>query len=364
MLPFSPRPAGARFPEHAVPPRGLERSAVVQAPGAGSLLRWRRATESSPFFGEAAPLVPAVVGRPLCAAGLLLALAARPRRARRRPRGSRRPSGGEGRLCAAIICSARHSSEPEVEVRPEIRRVESAQRSFFLSQCPPEDPHLPEIAVFGRSNVGKSSLVNFLCGRKLLSTVSKHPGHTRLIHHFLVDQSWYLVDLPGIGYAEGRGRRLKAMNKVVASYVRHRSTLVELLYLVDGSIPPTALDVHGIKWLTDAGVYLSIVFTKTDKSPRGKEVRFRGPVEVFSEALMDMEESPWRLGVRELPQMFLTSSSQKTGKEALLEHVADLRRRAQPRYLALKRQRAGKDKKPGSRHGEKAAKPEAPPSIR
>jgi len=93
-------------------------------------------------------------------------------------------------------------------------------RSHFLSQCPPEDADLPEIAVFGRSNVGKSSLVNFLANRKLLSTISKHPGHTKLIHHFKVDRSWYLVDLPGIGYAQASKDHLASMDRLVTAFIR------------------------------------------------------------------------------------------------------------------------------------------------
>merc|ERR1719414_2155127 len=109
--------------------------------------------------------------------------------------------------------------------------------------------------------------------------------------------------------------------------------MIELLYLVDGSVPVQKIDVHGIKWLLDAGTYLSIVFTKTDKEPlRGCHPD--GPVEAMCKALWDMEGSPWRLGVkREMPTMLLTSSAMKTGREALLEHIADLRRRARPRYL-------------------------------
>jgi len=300
--------------------------------------------------------------RSSCAAGLFWAAVARQSRPRRRTLGAQHQLGAERHRRGSAVALSAGPGSAQIEVRPEIRRVDSAHRSHFLSQCPPEDAHLPEIAVFGRSNVGKSSLINFLTGRKLLSTISKRPGHTKLIHHFMVDKSWYLVDLPGIGFAEGKGRQLKSMNRIVAAYVRHRTTLVELLYLVDASIRPTEIDTYGIKWLTDAGVYLSIVFTKTDKEPRTKELLRHGPAKVFSDALMDMEGSPFRLGLRPLPEMFLTSSVQKTGKQQLLEHIADLRRRARPRYLQLKRMQNAKGQQDAKPRALKESKP--PPDIR
>lgn len=209
-------------------------------------------------------------------------------------------------------------------VKPVIGYSEIVKRSFFYGQCPEADAQLPEIAVFGESNVGKSSMVNFLCKRKLLSTISKRPGHTKLIHHFLIDKSWYLVDLPGIGQAEGRGKQLKQMSKVVAAYVRHRETLVELLYLVDASEPPKALDLEAMKWLVDSGVYISVVLTKTDLPRKYAS----DPITSLSNALLQMDGSPWRLGqVKELPRMYLTSTKLKTGGEELLEHIADIRRR-------------------------------------
>ncbi|CAE7219810.1 engB, partial [Symbiodinium necroappetens] len=88
------------------------------------------------------------------------------------------------------------------KIKPEITDIDDPVRAFFYSQCPPEDERKPEIAFFGQSNVGKSSLLNFLCQRKKLTTISKRPGHTKLIHHFLCERSFYLVDMPGIGYAE------------------------------------------------------------------------------------------------------------------------------------------------------------------
>jgi len=214
------------------------------------------------------------------------------------------------------------------DIRPEIYRIGEAQRSFFYSQCPPEDPQKPEFAFFGQSNVGKSSMLNFLCNRKKLSTISKHPGHTKLIHHFLCEKGFYLVDLPGIGRAEGKGRQLKQMGKIVTAYVRHRSTLAELFYLVDGSARFGNFDLQGIKWLVDSGVNLSIILTKMDIKVKDLKVGSTGDrADELLDKLYDMPESPWRLKKdSEMPLVFKCSAKERTGREAVLEHIADVRR--------------------------------------
>lgn len=273
-------------------------------------------------------------------------------------RSSRRPRHGGRRAWGLTICSAGSESRGP---SPAIHNVELVCRSFFLSQCPKEDWNLPEISVFGRSNVGKSSLVNFLCNRKLLSTVSKKPGHTKLIHHFLVDQSWYLVDLPGVGFMNASGDEKQAMSRIVAAYVRHRSTLAELLYLVDASVPPQKVDLQGIKWLTDSGVNMSIVFTKSDK-PR--KVR-TSAVEDLSDALWKMEGSPWRLGKNiELPQMMITSSEAKTGRDAVLQHIAEVRQRSSFRVLKRAARRGAESKGEGAGARVRAVANQPPPAIR
>lgn len=207
----------------------------------------------------------------------------------------------------------------------EVNDVELICRSFFLSQCPAEDGNLPEIAVFGRSNVGKSSLINMLCKRKLLSTVSKRPGHTKLLHHFLINNSWYLVDLPGVGGMQATGKQKKNMSRIVQAYIRHRRTLVAVMYLVDASLPVKRVDLDGIKWLYDLGLDVCIVFTKTDKPPM-PGVSPLGAGEGLAEKLWSMEGSPFRLGKDvEMPDMFYTSSAMKTGRETLLQHIALIR---------------------------------------
>eukprot|EP00931_Biecheleriopsis_adriatica_P119600 TRINITY_DN94824_c0_g1_i1.p1 TRINITY_DN94824_c0_g1~~TRINITY_DN94824_c0_g1_i1.p1 ORF type:complete len:347 (-),score=51.16 TRINITY_DN94824_c0_g1_i1:9-926(-) len=228
-------------------------------------------------------------------------------------------------------------------VRPEIRNVELQKRAYFYSQCPEPNVKLPEIAFFGQSNVGKSSLINALCGKRVLSTTSKHPGHTKLIHHFLCENSFYLVDLPGTGYAEGKGRQLKQMSNIVAAYVRHRETLVELFYLIDSSKPIQDMDLEGVKWLIDSGVFVTIILTKGDKVRRNfdkKDLR-RPFVELLQDALHEMPGSPWRLGtVKNFPLMFETSATTRWGREAILEHIADIRKRV---ILGRKQKRQKKD---------------------
>lgn len=209
--------------------------------------------------------------------------------------------------------------------------IQPAVRSYYYSQCPPEDPNLPEIAIFGISNVGKSSFINYFCNRRLLSTISRRPGHTRLIHHYLIDRSWYLVDMPGIGHAEAPGKVLQSLDKMIAAYLKQRMTLIHMLYLVDASEPPQQIDLDAIKWLTEANVYLSIVFTKTDiKNRRTPD----DPVMAMTRALTNMQGSPFRLGVNEVPAMFSTSSKAKVGREPILDFLDALREQTSPSALA------------------------------
>ncbi|CAK0803749.1 unnamed protein product [Prorocentrum cordatum] len=221
--------------------------------------------------------------------------------------------------------------------------VESRTRSLFLTQAPEEDTYHPEIALFGLSNVGKSSLINFLCQKKLLSTVSKHAGHTKLLHHFLLKpkgllpnkkmekDAWFLVDLPGIGGFEDAKSPLNKkaiwkLDRSVTAYVRHRSTLVNMFFLVDASKPVRANDLQGIKWLTDIGMDLTIVFTKMDKKPERGALSTHpgGPAELMEAELVAMQESPFLASVADMPPMFETSSEKKLGRDKLLDHAMEL----------------------------------------
>lgn len=222
------------------------------------------------------------------------------------------------------------------EIDPEIHET-TIKKANFLSQCPTERVSRPEFAVFGISNAGKSSFINLLVNRRKLVTISKRPGHTVSLWHILCDKSWYLVDMPGIGYAEKGLAKIKAMDSLIASYIEHRTTLVRLLYIIDVSEPLRNLDVESMKWLADAGANLTIILTKSDLDHKIGNGFPGGAPEEIESALYEVEGSPWRLGrIKEIPPMFMCSSKTKEGREAILEHIADWRARAMPRHKSGK----------------------------
>lgn len=138
--------------------------------------------------------------------------------------------------------------------------VKSSQK---LSQCPAGDS--PEYAFIGRSNVGKSSLINMLVGRKSLAKTSSTPGKTRLINHFIINDGWYLADLPGYGYAKVSKRERAKFSSLIREYARKRENLVCFFVLIDGAIPPQKIDLEFIEWLGENGIPFVIILTKTDK---------------------------------------------------------------------------------------------------
>ena len=183
--------------------------------------------------------------------------------------------------------------------------------SSKCSQCP--DSQLPEFAFIGRSNVGKSSLINMLTGVKGLAKTSGKPGKTQLINHFLVNNRWHIVDLPGYGYARvSRGERAK-WQAMMEDYFLHRDQLACTFVLVDSRIPPQAIDLQFVDWLGESGVPLAIVFTKVDKQ-RQREVA--ATVGQFKEAMREHWES--------LPDMFLTSSVTGYGRDHLLDYIDEI----------------------------------------
>lgn len=172
---------------------------------------------------------------------------------------------------------------------------------------------LPEYAFIGRSNVGKSSLINMLTGRNGLAMTSATPGKTMLINHFLVNDQWYLVDLPGYGYAR-RGResreQLKAM---INNYVTHSPNLVNLFVLIDSRLEPQKIDLEFINFLGENGVPFSIVFTKTDKLSR---TAARRNIDTFCNVMRESWE--------ELPPVFITSSVSGEGRDGILDYIDTL----------------------------------------
>lgn len=179
-----------------------------------------------------------------------------------------------------------------------------------VKKCP--EPTLPEFAFIGRSNVGKSSLINMLVGRKGLAKTSAKPGKTQTINHFLINDRWYLVDLPGYGYASVGRKASKAWPKMISSYLLDRKNLVNTFVLLDCRLEPQAIDREFIAWAGESGIPFSLVFTKADKLSRGA---LAGTIRKWSDVLA----SSWA----ELPPMFITSSTNKTGKEEIIGYIAE-----------------------------------------
>jgi len=192
----------------------------------------------------------------------------------------------------------------------EIKRATFKCSSQRLSQTPRDA--LPEFAFIGRSNVGKSSLINLLTGCGSLAKVSGTPGKTRLINHFLIDGRWYLVDLPGYGYARVSKSERDEFSKLITDYVFRSEQLHFLFVLVDARLEPQAIDLRFIRLLGEQGVPFGIVFTKTDKLTRN---RLSGNVMRYKEQLL----TEWE----ELPPLFFASSAKRTGREEILDFIGD-----------------------------------------
>lgn len=175
-------------------------------------------------------------------------------------------------------------------------------------KCPQDGR--PEYAFIGRSNVGKSSLINMLTGVKGLAKTSGRPGKTQLINHFLINNEWYLVDLPGYGYARTSKSSREAWSSMIRDYFLHREQLTNTYVLVDSRLTPQRIDLEFISFLGQNGVPLTIVFTKTDKE---KQREVMGNIKAMKQALGEIWE--------ELPPMLLTSSATGYGRDALLEQI-------------------------------------------
>ncbi len=187
----------------------------------------------------------------------------------------------------------------------EIKSAEFVISNTEVSKCPA--PKLPEYAFIGRSNVGKSSLINMLCTRKDLAKTSGKPGKTQLINHFLINKSWYLVDLPGYGFAKvGRDAREK-WHKFIEDYILERSNLMCTFVLIDSRIPPQKIDQEFMNWLGENHIPFVIAFTKIDKLSKKQ---FNDNITAY---LLEMKKD-WE----EVPQCFYTSAEKKTGRTELI----------------------------------------------
>ena len=180
-----------------------------------------------------------------------------------------------------------------------------------VSKCP--QSKLPEYAFIGRSNVGKSSLINALCNKKSLAKTSSRPGKTQLINHFLINENWHLVDLPGFGYARVSKTQKNVFQKFVINYFKERTQLISAFLLIDIRHEPQPIDLRFMEWLGENQIPFSIVFTKADKlKPKALERQ----VNEYSEKLLESWEA--------LPPLFLTSSTNRSGVEELLEYIDSL----------------------------------------
>ena len=177
-----------------------------------------------------------------------------------------------------------------------------------IRKCP--DSHLPEYAFIGRSNVGKSSLINMLTGVKDLAKTSSKPGKTQLINHFLINDEWYLVDLPGYGYAQTSKSNRGKWQKMITDYMLKRAQLTNVFVLVDSRIPPQAIDLEFINFLGTNGIPLSIIFTKTDKQ---KQREIAATVNQYKAILSQSWEEP--------PFMILTSAATGYGRNHVLDYI-------------------------------------------
>ncbi|HJA96655.1 MAG TPA: ribosome biogenesis GTP-binding protein YihA/YsxC [Candidatus Alistipes faecavium] len=192
----------------------------------------------------------------------------------------------------------------------QIVKAEFKCSSERISQVPKDD--LRDIAFIGRSNVGKSSLINMLTGRQGLAKVSGTPGKTRLINHFRINDAWYLVDLPGYGYARTSKTTRGEFSKIISDYVLRCAKLHYLFVLVDIRLEPQRIDLRFIEMLGEHGVPFGIIFTKADKLSKTQREKSIGR---FREALAEQWE--------ELPPMFVSSSERSLGREEILSAIDD-----------------------------------------
>ena len=177
-----------------------------------------------------------------------------------------------------------------------------------VAKCPKD--RLPEYAFIGRSNVGKSSLINMLTNCKNLAKTSGRPGKTQLINHFKIDDRWFLVDLPGYGYARVSKTTKQVFQRFITDYFEQREQLVSAFVLVDIRHEPQKIDVEFMQWLSERAIPFAIIFTKADKL---KPQAIERNVAVYKEALLEWWE--------EFPPYFVTSAQNKTGKEELTQYI-------------------------------------------
>lgn len=180
-----------------------------------------------------------------------------------------------------------------------------------VSKCPMGQFH--EYAFIGRSNVGKSSLINMLTGRKNLAMTSSTPGKTMLINHFRINESWYIVDLPGYGYAQRGKESRKEIQRIIEDYILERKQMTNLFVLIDSRHKPQKIDLEFMEWLGENGIPFSIIFTKLDKISSSAAKK---QVELYCKTLLEQWE--------ELPPIFRTSSVDGRGRNEILDYIDEM----------------------------------------
>ena len=188
--------------------------------------------------------------------------------------------------------------------------------SFLVSnttykKCPMDGK--PEFAFIGRSNVGKSSLINMLTGKKKLAKTSSTPGKTQLINHFEINNEWYLVDLPGYGFAKASKKSRQSWEVFITEYLLHRESLMTTFVLIDARLPPQKIDLEFMNWCGGKGIPFSLVFTKTDKLSSSS---LQKNLTVYKKEMLKFWD--------EIPPVFVTSSQSKFGREPLLNYIDEI----------------------------------------
>ncbi len=204
----------------------------------------------------------------------------------------------------------------------EIKSAEFVISNTDVRKCP--EGTRPEYAFIGRSNVGKSSLINMLTARKGLAMTSQKPGKTLLINHFLINKEWFLVDLPGYGFAQRGKEGRENIRRIIESYVLQRPQLTCLFVLLDCRHEPQKIDLEFMEWLGENEVPFAIIFTKIDKISRG---RLTENLNKYKERLLETWE--------ELPPILLSSSETKDGREEILDYIQSINRQLRDEQLAM-----------------------------
>lgn len=195
----------------------------------------------------------------------------------------------------------------------EIKSAEFVISNTDVQKCP--DGTRPEYAFIGRSNVGKSSLINMLTARKRLAMTSQKPGKTQLINHFIINDDWYLVDLPGYGYAQRGKENRENLRRIIESYILRRPQLTCLFVLLDCRHAPQKIDLEFMEWLGENEVPFAIIFTKTDKISKG---RLQENLDAYRQKMLETWE--------ELPPILTSSSENRNGREEILHYIDQINR--------------------------------------